>query len=42
MSPFLPFVYYKAVFNAVHEGALVKGIAGVDRSTCQLIIAKIK
>jgi len=33
---------YKAVYNALLEGSLVKGIAGVDRSTGQLIIAKIK
>lgn len=33
---------YKVVYNALLEGSLVEGIAGVGRSTGQLIIAKIK
>lgn len=33
---------FKAVNNAIKEGSLTKGIAGVDRSTGQLVLAKLK
>ncbi|QPO19944.1 hypothetical protein HXW90_10480 [Pseudomonas sp. Y39-6] len=33
---------YKAVDKARENGSLIKGVAGVDRSSGQLIIAKLK
>lgn len=33
---------YKAVDKVRENGSLVKGVAGVDRSSGQLIIAKLK
>lgn len=33
---------FEAVFQARKNGTLVKGVAGVDRSSGELIIAKLK
>lgn len=33
---------FKAINNATKDGSLIKGLMGVDRSTGQLIMAKLK
>ncbi|TWC49163.1 filamentous hemagglutinin [Pseudomonas sp. SJZ080] len=33
---------FKAIYNATQDGSLIKGLMGVDRSTGQLMMAKLK